>query len=145
MGRDMKAGPRRVADRDSRAWRLVFSRIKEAAEAVAKGARPEDIARKFSRRVDPKDIVVWAQDYTRMSEAEFAAKHAKGTGRRSRPSSKGALSLKDAAVAARNEEHRLLVLERQLEQQLTAVRREKKDVQELLEFLDRKQNPQSPV
>ena len=45
---------------------------------------------------------------------------------------------KDAATAAHNDEHRLDVLERQLEQQLEAVRREKKDVEELLGFLERK-------
>jgi hypothetical protein len=130
--------------RDQRAWRLVFSRIQEAADAVNRGAKAEEIARKFSKRVDHKDVVVWAQDRSRMTEAEFAAKYSGSTPRSSRgngSTAKPALSLKDAAVAARNEEHRLEVLERQLEQQLEAVRREKKDIQELLAFLDRKQQP----
>jgi hypothetical protein len=130
--------------RDQRDWRLVFSRIEEAADAVNRGAKPEEIARKFSKRVDHKDVVVWAQDRSRLTEAEFAAKYSGPTTRSSRRSgstTRPALSLKDAAVAARNEEHRLEVLERQLEQQLEAVRREKTDIQELLAFLDRKQQP----
>ena len=53
--------------RDQRAWRLVFSRIQEAADAVNRGAKPEEIAKKFSKKVDHKDVVVWAQDRSRMS------------------------------------------------------------------------------
>jgi hypothetical protein len=37
------------------------------------------------------------------------------------------------------------VLERQLEQQLEGIRREKKDVAELLEFLERKHAQQPPL
>jgi len=62
------------------------------------------------------------------------------TQRSSAPSS--GLSLKDTAVAARNEEQRLLGLEGQLVQQLEAVRREKKDVEDLLAFLERKREPE---
>jgi len=133
----MKKALSRARPRDQRAWRLVYSRIYEAAEAVAKGQAPEAVARRFSKRVDPKDLVVWAHDYERMNEAEFLAKY--GTApRRSRSTSKPALSLRDTATAARNEEQRLVGLERQLAQQLEAVRREKKDVEELLGFLERK-------
>ena len=67
--------------RDQRAWRLVFSRIQDAADAVNRGAKPEEIAKKFSRKVDHKDVVVWAQDRSRMSHADFAAKYSAREGR----------------------------------------------------------------
>ena len=128
--------PRRPKPRDQRAWRLVPSRILEAAEAVAKGQHPEAIAKRFSKYVNPKDLVVWAHDYERLNEAEFLAKYGK-PGRTPQPAKAG-LSLRDTAVAARNEEQRLAALERQLAEQLAAVRREKRDIEELLGFLERK-------
>lgn len=124
-----------INPRDQRASRLVPSRIFEAAEAVAKGQQPETVAKRFSKYVSPKDLVVWAHDYERLSETEFLAKYGK-PGRKPAPQS--SLSLKDTAVAARNEEQRLAGLELQLAQQLAALRREKKDVEELLGFLERK-------
>jgi hypothetical protein len=130
--------PSRTKLRDQRAWRLVPSRILKAAEAVAKGQQPETVAKRFSKYVNPKDLVVWAHDFERLNETAFLAKYAK-PGRKARAAApKAALSLKDTAVAAGNEEHRLEVLERQLEQQLQIVRQEKKDVEELLGFLERK-------
>ena len=87
------------------------------------------MAKRFSKHVDPKDLVVWAHDYERLSQKEFQAKH--GTpARKPRAVAKTALSLKDTAVAAHNAEQRLTVLERQLTDQLDAVRREKMDVAE---------------
>lgn len=79
-----------------------------------------------------------------MSE-EFQGKY--GTPRRTPRSaaSTSPLSLRDTAVAARNEEHRLLVLERQLEQQMEAVRHEKKDIEGLLRFLERKGWGEPPI
>jgi len=130
--------PVRAKPRDQRAWRLVPSRIREAAQAVVQGQEPETVAKRFSKYVSPKDLVVWAHDFERLNEADFQAKY--GTPRRkprSSPPSSG-LSLKNTAVAARNEEQRLMTLERQLTEQLTAVRAEKKDVEDLLGFLERK-------
>jgi len=132
----------RTKPRDQRAWRVVASRIYEAAEAVAKGQAPEAVAKRFSKYVNPKDLVVWAHDYERLNEAEFLAKYSKPD---KKPASRSSLSLKDTAVAARNEEQRLVGLERQLVQQLEAVRREKKDVEELLGFLERKTGAEPPI
>jgi hypothetical protein len=88
---------------------------------------------------------VWAHDFERLSEREFEAKY--GTPRRRRRGStpRSALSLKDAAVAAHEEEHRLQTLESHLVQQLETVRREKKDVAELLEFLERKRGAEPGI
>ena len=131
------APPTRPRPRDQRAWRLVPSRIREAAEAVVHGQQPETVAKRFSKYVNPKDLVVWAHDYERLNEAGFAAKYGKPD-RRPRATPKTALSLKDTAVAARNEEQRLAALERHLVEHLAAIRREKKDVEEVLGFLERK-------
>ena len=130
--------------RDQRAWRLVPSRIREAAEAVVKGQSPETVAKRFSKYVNPKDLVVWAHDFERLNEADFLAKYGKQA-RTPRGASKTPLSLKGTAVAARNEEQRLVALERQLSEQLAAVRREKKDVDELLGFLERKRGAEPPI
>ncbi len=109
---------------------------------MVNGQEPETVARRFSKRVDPKALVVWAHDYERLNETEFLAKYGK-PGRK--PVSRTALSLKDTAVAARNEEQRLEVLERQLAQQLEAVRRENKDIADLLGFLERKRAAEPPI
>ena len=55
----------RSKPRDQRAWRLVYSRIREAAQAVVNGQQPAAVAKRFSKYVDPKDLVVWAHDYER--------------------------------------------------------------------------------
>jgi hypothetical protein len=104
---------------------------------VVHGQQPESVAKRFSKYVNPKDLVVWAHDYERLNAAAFAAKYGKPD-RKPRATPKTALSLKDTAVAARSEEQRLASLERQLAEQLAALRREKKDIEELLGFLERK-------
>ena len=47
----------------------------EAAEGVAKGQQPDAVAKRFSKYVNPEDLVVWAHDYERMSKADFLAKY----------------------------------------------------------------------
>ena len=121
----------RSKPRDQRSWRLVPSRIREAAEAVVKGQSAETVAKRFSKYVNPKDLVVWAHDFERLSETEFLAKYAKPGLTPRTSASKAALSLKDSAVAARNGQHRLAAPGQQLFQRLEAVRREKKDGEEL--------------
>jgi hypothetical protein len=137
--------PSRTKPRDQRAWRLVYSRIREAAEAVVKGQTPAAVAKRFSKYVDPKDLVVWAHDFKRLSEREFEAKYGTPARRPRSSTPRSALSLKDTAVAARDEEHRLQTLESQLAQQLETVRREKKDIAELLEFLERKRGAEPGI
>jgi len=120
-------------------WRLVYRRIQEAAQMVASGTEPREVASKFAKPVDPDDLRQWGTDWKMLGKTGFQAKYggknaiSRSTGR------KPALSLRDMASAAKNEAVRLEIAERQLEQQLAAVRVELKDVRELLSFLDRKQ------
>ena len=138
----MMAGPkavRREGAHGKSGWRLVYRRIQEAAQMVASGAEPREVASKFAKPVDPDDLKQWGTDWKMLGKTGFHAKYgsknaiSRSTGR------KPALSLRDMASAAKNEAVRLEIAERQLEQQLEAVRGELKDVRELLSFLDRKQ------
>ena len=109
---------------------------------VASGTDPREVASRFAKPVDPDDLKQWGTDWKMLGKTGFHAKYgsknaiSRSTGR------KPALSLRDMASAAKNESVRLEIAERQLEQQLDAVRAELKDVRELLSFLDRKQQGQ---
>lgn len=122
-------------------WRLVYRRIQEAAQMVASGTEPREVASKFAKPVDPDDLRQWGTDWKMLGKTGFQAKYG-GKHAISRSGRKPALSLRDMASAAKNESVRLEIAERQLEQQLAAVRAELKDVRELLSFLDRKQQGQ---
>jgi len=123
-------------------WRLVYRRIQEAAQMVASGSEPREVAGKFAKPVDPDDIRQWGTDWKMLGKTGFHAKYASKNAISRSTGSKPALSLRDMASAAKNEAIRLEIAERQLEQQLDAVRGELKDVRELLSFLDRKQQGQ---
>ena len=51
------------------------------------GQQPEVVAKRFSKYVSPKDLVVCAHDFERLNEADFQAKYGT-TRRRSRSSAK---------------------------------------------------------
>jgi len=136
------SGPKSVRREGKSGWRLVYRRIQEAAQMVASGTDPREVASRFAKPVDPDDLKQWGTDWKMLGKTGFHAKYgsknaiSRSTGR------KPALSLRDMASAAKNESVRLEIAERQLEQQLDAVRAELKDVRELLSFLDRKQQGQ---
>jgi len=137
------AGPKAVRGRDgsggSGGWRLVYRRIQEAAQLVASGTDPKEVASRFARPVDPDDVRQWGTDWKMLGKTGFHAKYAGKNAISRSTGTKPALGLRDMAIAARNESHRLEIAERQLEQQLQSVRAELRDVRELLSFLDRKQ------
>jgi hypothetical protein len=138
MARTVALGGPKSARRE-KGWRLVFKRIQEAAQLVEKGESPKDVAARFSKPVDPDDVRQWGVDWKMLGKTGFQAKYGGANAISRSTGSKPALSMKDMAVAARNEAHRLEVAERQVEQQLERVRAELRDVRELLSFLDRKQ------
>lgn len=123
-------------------WRLVYRRIQEAAQMVASGSEPREVAGKFAKPVDPDDLRQWGTDWKMLGKTGFHAKYGSKNAISRSTGNKPALSLRDMASAAKNEAVRLEIAERQLEQQLEAVRAELKDVRELLSFLDRKQQGQ---
>lgn len=123
-------------------WRLVYRRIQEAAQMVAGGAEPREVASRFAKPVDLDDLRQWGTDWKMLGKTGFHAKYGSKNAIRRSAGKKGGLSLRDMASAAKNESVRLEIAERQLEQQLEAIRNELKDVRELLSFLDRKQQGQ---
>ena len=145
MAKSAMSGPkvvRREGPSGKTGWRLVYRRIQEAAQMVATGADPRQVASKFAKPVDPDDLRQWGTDWKMLGKTGFQAKYGSKNAISRSTGSKPALSLRDMASAAKNESVRLEIAERQLEQQLEAVRSELKDVRELLSFLDRKQQGQ---
>ena len=133
---------RREGPSGKKGWRLVFRRIQEAAQMVATGSEPREVAARFAKPVDPDDLRQWGTDWKMLGKTGFQAKYGSKHAIARSGGRKPALSLRDMASAAKNESVRLEIAERQLEQQLEAVRSELKDVRELLSFLDRKQQGQ---
>ena len=103
--------------RDQRAWRLVFSRIQEAADAVNRGAKARGDREEVQQEGGPQgrgglgsgqvsNVPSGFRSQVQWRESEKVARQ------QSHRQAWAVLNLKDAAVAARNEQHRLEVLER---------------------------------
>ena len=108
------SGPKSARREGKSGWRLVYRRIQEAAQMVASGTDPREVASRFAKPVDPDDLKQWGTDWKMLGKTGFHAKSGSKNALSRSTGRKPALSLRDMASAAKNESVRLEIADRQL-------------------------------